>query len=714
MKLYNHANPLFFITVLLFVSIQASGDIPFAQPKDIGEGSVLGISSMDAGDIDGDGLIDVIAIEGGKHAEGRQTLSWFQAPANSQDHWQRFEINPNASLRSFLGSAKLADMDRDGDLDIILSSDNHSGPDKEADVFVFENPKPGDSATSHWTQHGVNEITMPLHHINDMEIADMDADGRLDIIVRSLEPNQILIFFQNPDFSYTLKAIETGIDQSEGLAVGRINGDEFPDITYTGYWLQAPDNPRRDLYEQKPIDPAYKTINQNTKESIADIDRDGLLDVVIAPAEAYRNGKEHTLAWYKNPGSDYSEAWQKTIVLNQTNNHHTLKTEDMDNDGDIDIVSGVPWNEKGVFIYYNDGEGQFTQTQTVIEGKGLYSGVLADLGGDGDIDIIAQDTYANRSKPWVYESHLANVENPNPQFAGDDPRVIVALLQLSSFGNDQEANLRKVTRYCREAARQGADIALMGEMWNIGYTRFDASIEGDREKFWARAAAKDGTWVQHFADLADELDMAIAVAYAQQWNPKPRNAVTIFDRHGNETLTYAKVHTSDFKPMERNMTPGEDFYVAPLDTAKGEVNVGAMICFDREQPESARILMLKGAELVLVPNCCGLDDLRLQQFRIRACENQMGVAMTNYPKPYQNGHSSAFDPGGNCLVQAGVEEGVYYAAFDMEAIRKRRARSIWGNAYRRPHRYSILSEPVTDPVWKRIDGIGETYDASKR
>ncbi len=304
--------------------------------------------------------------------------------------------------------------------------------------------------------------------------------------------------------------------------------------------------------------------------------------------------------------------------------------------------------------------------------------------------------------------------NTKPSFAKDDPRVVVALLQLSSFGNDQEANREKAERSCREAAKQGADIALMGEMWNIGYTRFDASVDGEREKFWDRAVAKNGPWVQHFAQLAKELRMAIAVTYAQKWKPLPRNAVTLFDRNGKEVLTYAKVHTSDFKPLERNMTPGEDFYTAPLDTAKGTVQVGAMICFDREQPESARILMLKGAELVLTPNCCGLDDLRIQQFRVRAYENLFGVAMTNYPKPYQNGHSVAFEPGGNCLVQAGEEEGIFYAAFNMQDIRRRRAKSIWGNAYRRPHRYKILSEFIHDPIWNRIDGIGEPYKAAKR
>src|SRR4051794_38026705 len=58
-----------------------------------------------------------------------------------------------------------------------------------------------------------------------------------------------------------------------------------------------------------------------------------------------------------------------------------------------------------------------------------------------------------------------------------------------------------------------------------------------------------------------------------------------------------------------------------------------MICYDREFPESARVLMLGGAELILTPNACGLDADRLGQFRARAYENMVGVAMANYATP---------------------------------------------------------------------------------
>ena len=69
-----------------------------------------------------------------------------------------------------------------------------------------------------------------------------------------------------------------------------------------------------------------------------------------------------------------------------------------------------------------------------------------------------------------------------------------------------------------------------------------------------------------------------------------------------------------------------------------------MICYDREFPESARILMLVGAELILVPNACNLEQNRLGQFKARAFENMVGLAMANYAAPRCNGHSMAVSP----------------------------------------------------------------------
>jgi N-carbamoylputrescine amidase len=203
-----------------------------------------------------------------------------------------------------------------------------------------------------------------------------------------------------------------------------------------------------------------------------------------------------------------------------------------------------------------------------------------------------------------------------------------------------------------------------------------------------------------------------------------RNAATLIDRHGDPVLTYAKVHTCDFG-MEAALTPGDGFRVADLDTRAGTVRVGLMICYDREFPESARVLMLGGTELILTPNACGLDADRLGQFRARAYENMVGVAMANYATPDPaadlgqlgpldvcNGHSVAFsgirfDREGNGLdhklVEAGEGEELVLADFDLEALRAYRAHEAAGDAYRKPASYQALADDAPLPVFVRAD-----------
>jgi N-carbamoylputrescine amidase len=285
----------------------------------------------------------------------------------------------------------------------------------------------------------------------------------------------------------------------------------------------------------------------------------------------------------------------------------------------------------------------------------------------------------------------------------------VALLQMTACGHDQEANLAKGEVFCRQAGAMQADVALFPEMWNVGYTLPGLYPEG-HEGWAAQAIGQQDDFVTHFQALARELDMAIALTYLERWPGPPRNALSLIDRHGEILMTYAKVHTCDFDE-EAALTPGERFYVCRLDTRQGEVKVGAMICFDREFPESARILMLQGAELILTPNACELEVNRIGQFRARAFENMVGLAMANYAAPQENGHSVAFDgiafdengPRDTCIVQAGEEEGVYIAAFDLAAIRAWREREVWGNAYRKPRSYGMLGSPQVEPPFVRAD-----------
>lgn len=283
----------------------------------------------------------------------------------------------------------------------------------------------------------------------------------------------------------------------------------------------------------------------------------------------------------------------------------------------------------------------------------------------------------------------------------------IALLQLLPE-NTLDGNLQKGLQSCIKAKEMGADLALFPEMWSVGY-----NIPENIDELNTSAVSADGGFVGSFGRLAKELDMAIGITFLEEFRPLPRNTLCLFDHLGNRALTYAKVHTCDFGD-ECRLTAGDDFYVADLDTAQGSVKVGAMICYDREFPESARVLMLKGAEIILVPNACPMEINRISQLRARAYENMVGIATVNYPrgKPDCNGHSTAFDgiayrpsesgSRDTLVVEAGEREGIYMADFPIDEIRKYRSHEVHGNAYRHPHKYKLLvSESIEEPFIRK-------------
>ena len=275
--------------------------------------------------------------------------------------------------------------------------------------------------------------------------------------------------------------------------------------------------------------------------------------------------------------------------------------------------------------------------------------------------------------------------------------INIALLQIMPMGSIEQ-NMEKGIRCCKEASARGADIALFPEMWSNGY-----AIPHDTEKLDALAVPADGEFVTRFAALAKELEMAIGITFLEK---RLKNSICLFDRHGRPVYKYSKVHICDFgEPDDESvLCAGDEFPVATLDTAKGDIKVGSMICYDREFPESARILMLKGAELLLVPNACPMEINRLSQLRGRTYENMLAIATCNYPAPHPdcNGHSTLFDgvaylpelrgSRDTCVLEADESEGIFLARLDIAMLREYRRREAQNLRNRRPELYGILAE----------------------
>ena len=241
-----------------------------------------------------------------------------------------------------------------------------------------------------------------------------------------------------------------------------------------------------------------------------------------------------------------------------------------------------------------------------------------------------------------------------------------------------------------------------------GYLKNQTDITKEQIDEWnSKAICNNDKFINQYISLAKNLEMAIAVTYLEKTDKKPKNTAIIIDRNGNIILKYSKVHTVDSK-MEAYMEPGTEFKVGELDYGRGKVKLGAMICFDRDFPESARILMIQGSEIIIAPNACYMTKIRLDTLKIRAYENMVGIVTVNYAN--HGGKSSAYSPivrnvnlhelNSQLLLMEDKEE-IQVVEFNMSEIREFRRRETLGDAYRKTYAYKPLLQNDVAEVFKR-------------
>ncbi len=303
----------------------------------------------------------------------------------------------------------------------------------------------------------------------------------------------------------------------------------------------------------------------------------------------------------------------------------------------------------------------------------------------------------------------------------------IAILQMIPTENELE-NKNKAVIFCKKAKEKGADLAVFPELFNVNYESLLSEYNLDKspnkanslKSMQEKSITLDSDFVKTFVSLSKQLNMAIAVTFLEKTKKMPKNSVIIIDRHGKIVLHYSKVHTVDNR-MEILMTPGSDFYVCNLDIGNDIVKVGSAICFDRDYPESFISLMLKGAEIVIIPNACDMRKIILDELKVRAYENVFGVVCVNPPIYGKDICSSAFSPivsystGSDAtnnkknyeldstLLVMKEEEKVGIVEFDVEAIREYRKTVNRADSYRKPWAYKILTSKKQLPVFKRLN-----------
>nr|WP_302598141.1 carbon-nitrogen hydrolase family protein [uncultured Cellulosilyticum sp.] len=269
----------------------------------------------------------------------------------------------------------------------------------------------------------------------------------------------------------------------------------------------------------------------------------------------------------------------------------------------------------------------------------------------------------------------------------------IAVLQSHSTPYDFERNVMAIVSYIQQSAQQHADILLLPECFITGY---ELPISNEE------ALSDESPYLQTICDAVKSYGVGVVTTALTKGKDKPRNTAFVIDKDGKIIMKYSKVHTCDFAD-EACLESGNEFKVCDFHGIK----LGIMICYDREYPESARILMMKGAEIILVPNDCESMAPRIQALSTRAYENMVGVVMAN-PNGINAGCSCAFSPicwdeQGKCvdntlLLADELTEGLFFAEFDMQALRYYRAHEMMGNTFRKVKAYGeLLNEEVKEP-----------------
>ncbi|HJL85456.1 MAG TPA: VCBS repeat-containing protein, partial [Candidatus Marinimicrobia bacterium] len=141
---------------------------------------------------------------------------------------------------------------------------------------------------------------------------------------------------------------------------------------------------------------------------VADMDNDGDLDIVSA------SGNDNTIAWYENDGAA-DPSWTAADIATSANGAKSVFAADMDNDGDMDIVSASA-NDDAIAWYENDGaaDPSWTAADIATDADNAHSVFVADMDNDGDMDIVSA-SYNDDAIAW-YENDGA----ADPSFTAAD------------------------------------------------------------------------------------------------------------------------------------------------------------------------------------------------------------------------------------------------------------------------------------------------------
>ncbi|RFN57923.1 T9SS type A sorting domain-containing protein [Marixanthomonas ophiurae] len=425
------------------------------------------ISSIAVEDMDGDGDMDILTTN---YESFEGDISWYKNIDGQGSFGPQEIITTDVSQPS---GASIADIDGDGDMDFFATS---SFLDQK--IIWFENVNgQGDFGTEHFIsydpidprggqgtdidndgdidyvyQAGFNQISFykndgsgnfgPMQQITDdvssvrdIELSDLDNDGDLDVMSASsgddkiayykntngqgsFGPQQIVVEINGVNAPYTVFSIDMDGDGDQDILSAAPGSDKIA-------WQKNLDG-QGNFSEPITISQLDYPISINA----ADIDGDGDMDVV---SESHN---DHIVGWFENMDGLVT-SFEAHLFPQLNDNPYITYPLDVDDDGDIDIISGGI--NYGIFYYENlNGQGNFGSPQVINNNfKSVESVKAVDLDGDGDMDLVAAD--------WINDVLFWHENNGGGNYG---PEQIISTELLSSYSlvskdidNDGDADI---------------------------------------------------------------------------------------------------------------------------------------------------------------------------------------------------------------------------------------------------------------------------------
>jgi len=345
-----------------------------------------------AADLDSDGHMDVLAGSVGVNFWTQLTpsLTWYENDGKLQHPAFTAHTVRRPWHAEWMVSIVTADLDGDGDMDIITGAQEFVG----GLVSWYENDG---GYPPRFTEHYVR-LSLGSFAVEEVFAADLNGDGHIDVLSAASDADEIA-WYENDGGtppSFTTRVITTSADGARSVFAADLDGDGRMDVLSASLF----DN-RITWYDNDGGSPpsfTARTITSSARRATcviaADLDGDGDMDVVSASID------DDKIAWYENKGGSPPAFIEHVITVDPDGPSGPLNgfadaprkvfAADVDGDGDLDILSASLGDDKIAWYENLGGSPPVFLPRTIsTEADGADSVVAADVDGDGDLDVLS-------------------------------------------------------------------------------------------------------------------------------------------------------------------------------------------------------------------------------------------------------------------------------------------------------------------------------------